>query len=901
MPTTGDTLSLRVTATNLGADDINNVALQIAFTGLQFIGVDDISAGSYDSAAHLWTLPNVFEYESDDDNYEYLVLTFTVIADSVEPEITFSATEVSSLVPVAEYETLIDEALPVSLEEMADTLAQIDVTRVSKLVSPNGLLDPLVQAQNNGTVFVDGSMGVDTAMPQKLLQVGAGTDAPVQTYEGIYVSIPGNAQIAVRNNNANVDGGMFAHDNGNFYLGAWTNSPLILRTNNADRVAITTAGKVGFGTTVVPHGGIGAALLALEGSDASSASGPNIQFTTALDDYPLLQVLPYTHDNINLVFDAYFDAGGWKSSDAGSNAALAKVVDTFRLRRSAGNAQGAGVTWTDALSLNLTNGNVRVVTAADVGVARSVNSEQMGLYVNDVGGASHVHIFDSGFGRTGAILFGGYPYDKTVAGDPSLTGYTRHYYTETARRPGLLKYRMDEVTGWVFYVGNTGVTTADTNITWKQLLNLQHSLATLDTPLRIRGADSANEIADLWVGPTGELVISTVAGNDAGRLIDLRPADDNYGIIIRDSSGAGTGPYLNVYVTDDTLDYAHLVVRNVQSAAQGLYIQEGGSVGVMGVPDHIFHVVSGAANVGAHLGNAYVGNWSSTSFAQHSHWNYRGNAGGYGFIQNSAGAVYLSAPTGSAIFLRINNSTTMQIGSSAAYITGSLFLNSTANSFMTQGITINQGSSTNEILAFQNSSLAHGITALADTKTYTSFGPYSGSTGGVRMRSFSTQKVATYIEGIVTNEDTLHSSSSVGAIMITGSKKSGTGKTYMAGNTNLLVITNNDLARYIFDSSGNFYADIGSGTFDNEDDVALIRALELARGDKTLIRSEFDKWIKYNRADLERLNLAQFDKKGSVFVNYTGLSMLHSGAIWQMHQKMMTLQNKIEAIERMMN
>ena len=63
-------------------------------------------------------------------------------------------------------------------------------------------------------------------------------------------------------------------------------------------------GKAGIGTATIPHGGVGAALLALDGANASTA-GPHVQYTTATDNYPLFQQRNWSHDSINLLFDAY--------------------------------------------------------------------------------------------------------------------------------------------------------------------------------------------------------------------------------------------------------------------------------------------------------------------------------------------------------------------------------------------------------------------------------------------------------------------------------------------------------------------------------------------------------------------------------------------------------------------
>ena len=110
------------------------------------------------------------------------------------------------------------------------------------------------------------------------------------------------------------------------------------------------AGTLGLGTETVPHGAVGYARLALDGPNAN-ALGPHVQFTTASDNYPLLQVMPWSHDSVYLNFDAYYD-GAWKSSDAGSNFQLSKTGDELIFQVSSGNAQGAGVAWNTAIRLD---------------------------------------------------------------------------------------------------------------------------------------------------------------------------------------------------------------------------------------------------------------------------------------------------------------------------------------------------------------------------------------------------------------------------------------------------------------------------------------------------------------------------------------------------------------------
>jgi len=113
---------------------------------------------------------------------------------------------------------------------------------------------------------------------------------------------------------------------------------------------------VGIGTTTVPHGGVGAAKLAIDG-----ASPQNIQISTTTDDYPIFQFRASAHDGASIGLDCYFD-GSWKSSDAGSNFLLLKASDTFTTYYDSGVAQGGAVTWNTGISLD-TSGKLGIGTS----------------------------------------------------------------------------------------------------------------------------------------------------------------------------------------------------------------------------------------------------------------------------------------------------------------------------------------------------------------------------------------------------------------------------------------------------------------------------------------------------------------------------------------------------------
>ena len=139
---------------------------------------------------------------------------------------------------------------------------------------------------------------------------------------------------------------------------------------------------LGLGTVTVPHGGVGAAKLAIEGSDSNFGAGPHVQMTTTGDDYPLMQILSYAHDNVSINFDAYHDGTSWKSSDAGSNFQIYKLSDALNFYYKSGVAAGSAVgTWDGGAYLSATSGYFGV----HKGLALSAGADIVPSYGNWTG------------------------------------------------------------------------------------------------------------------------------------------------------------------------------------------------------------------------------------------------------------------------------------------------------------------------------------------------------------------------------------------------------------------------------------------------------------------------------------------------------------------------------------
>ena len=148
-----------------------------------------------------------------------------------------------------------------------------------------------------------------------------------------------------------------------------------------DSGAKVYAGGLGIGTTTVPHGGVGVGLVSVEGANANLTTGPNISFTTASDDYPLMVLQNYQHDDVSIVFDAYHDGSAWKSSDA-SNFMIQKSSDTFNIFYDSGISAGSALTWNTGFSMNTSgvmSGDFN--DTSDVGLKENIKSIGDGLTI----------------------------------------------------------------------------------------------------------------------------------------------------------------------------------------------------------------------------------------------------------------------------------------------------------------------------------------------------------------------------------------------------------------------------------------------------------------------------------------------------------------------------------------
>jgi len=302
-------------------------------------------------------------------------------------------------------------------------------------------------------------------------------------------------------------------------------------------------------------------------------------------------------------------------------------------------------------------------------------------------------------------------------------------------------------------------------------------------------------------------------------------------------------------------------------------------------------------------GGAYV---TRNAYWDGSYWRYI-SADTAEIFQLTGGVHYfLSATSGSAGAQMLGNlATRMLVSNNGTVTVGSA---SSGSSFMTIGVCVDQGTGGNEVLTLKGTGgVAHGMTNYADSATFLAI--YKAGTGGGGMlRGVASGATGVFLQTFCGTDDSSKSTSSAGWVMMDGYKNAPPTIAAPIANQNAFVVKANSLTRFMVDNEGDIYADAGSGTansgtgyftYDEHEDAELVRALDVERRAPRLVRSRFDAFLRYGRPALEAARIATFNDgpggDGSVFVNYSALARLHSGAIWQQHTRTVALAERVAA------
>ncbi|MCH7971126.1 MAG: hypothetical protein IH960_08820 [Chloroflexi bacterium] len=284
--------------------------------------------------------------------------------------------------------------------------------------------------------------------------------------------------------------------------------------------------------------------------------------------------------------------------------------------------------------------------------------------------------------------------------------------------------------------------------------------------------------------------------------------------------------------------------------------------------------------------------------------------------------IFATSPDGAASpteALRIDSSQNVQMRSESVLWIGP---DSAATGFVDAntavGIVINQEANDNHFITLKSSDVAHGLTGWYvsnETDDVFIIQKSSPTQGGIQM-------------GIINEDDanqtpfrlsvaggtahTVKTTSGKGLITFYLTEHNGAGsQSDITANGNIFAIHarvgGSDQARFLLDEDGDIFVvtavDVtGSGNavaataFDDFADAELVRAFDVARSPKSIVRTEWDKHVRYNEQTLIDLGVLGAPIADGGLTNITQLQRLHNGAIWQQHTAHMSLVERVDAL-----
>lgn len=387
-------------------------------------------------------------------------------------------------------------------------------------------------------------------------------------------------------------------------------------------------------------------------------------------------------------------------------------------------------------------------------------------------------------------------------------------------------------------------------------------------------ADGSTETLD-------EINIATFGGGFTEASIPFANAS---GVLTEDNTNLNfddTNNRLRVpTIVGSTLASGTLTLRGTTNATVGniLLAQEDGSyVGIGGVPSSNLHVrAAGISSVWIENDSAIVGNPEIQ------------------FKKQGTTAYTLGVHDLDSDKFKIQSGATLGSNPSLAIDGTSVYINTTANVFMTAGLTVDMQTNTNEAFALQSSgSVSHGMTTETEDDTFFTTQKISGA-AGADLLGWGQSTRALKLTGSSTTETTVKSNASVAPVLVDSRVKSGTTIASLAtANANVFAVANNTSTLMILDIDGDLFLD-GSATittYDDHDDIKLLQAFRTISAPD--LRQTLGDWVDDHLDILEQHRVISREPNSHPFISVKGLFGLMIDTMRQMHTKIEKLEQSL--------
>ena len=292
-----------------------------------------------------------------------------------------------------------------------------------------------------------------------------------------------------------------------------------------------------------------------------------------------------------------------------------------------------------------------------------------------------------------------------------------------------------------------------------------------------------------------------------------------------------------------------------------------------------------------HSGMTFLAGTSSTSNINFG--DSGGNNQGQIIYDHSNTYMRFNVETSGALFLDNDKS---------CYIGGVTNTNATNGS-----LTIQQDGADDDAFAVKSTDIAHGMTGHADTDTFGAFRKFSSTGGGFCIEGYTEGTAAFAVEAAYNSSSTTKGSSGRAAIEMRGYLQDGTAVGNTGANINMfLVNADGDVTGFLVDSDGDLHYDGSTSAFDEYDDALMLRTFMHEQTPDGVIKTEFDKFLKYNKKSLEESGIIGtidpddpdcYHADGTLsrpLICLTQLQRLEVGAIVQQRAMFETMKSVVE-------
>jgi len=179
-------------------------------------------------------------------------------------------------------------------------------------------------------------------------------------------------------------------------------------------------------------------------------------------------------------------------------------------------------------------------------------------------------------------------------------------------------------------------------------------------------------------------------------------------------------------------------------------------------------------------------------------------------LELGGGTTDYNAATNVKIYTAANNITVGGTQRALFDEIGSFLIGDTTNANMTQGLTINQAATDDEILALKSSDVVHTLTTLVEADTYAAMQKLSATGGGLLLGAYSdTDATALVLRGVIGATDP---TDTVPAVQIRGGKQTGTTGVALGAAETVFQISDWDDSAQLVTVLGNGNVGIGTPT-----------------------------------------------------------------------------------------